>query len=420
MGKPVQLPLSLLLAFSLSAGVVVFNFLILSWPFIIPFLTTILIPIDQILVIGERTYTLPLLIIGYYAWFLTALRHKPKIRIASAPTLLFALWLLWGAVSFVRASNLDDVVQRMNFLTGFFLMFLLFQNLIQTTRHVQILTLGYFILSTVYSVFSALGYIFGWFQRAAIFSTQDPNGFALILGIALCMAPYLWMVYKTRWARLLISAGVALLVFAIIATGSRGAWAAIIASAVFSAFFASGLKLFRLRYLVMAALVLATLIVLLFSLGLISEYTQSRFESLSNPDSMQGRVPYWRVGLEMVKSNPLFGVGLGAFPSEFSQYVVAAGLQPSRDLIGRDAHNTLLSVLAELGIPGFVIVCLFYWVLFRDLYRYRTDPKAALGILLLSLMFFGGMTLTIQYKKFFWFPINMAALIPLVIKHENT
>jgi len=76
--------------------------------------------------------------------------------------------------------------------------------------------------------------------------------------------------------------------------------------------------------------------------------TLNKAENLEELDlSAKGRLWAWQAALEMVKQYPL-GIGEG----NFKQYV---GEFDER-IPGKDTHNTYLRCLAELGVPGFIIL----------------------------------------------------------------
>ena len=65
----------------------------------------------------------------------------------------------------------------------------------------------------------------------------------------------------------------------------------------------------------------------------------------SDEESAQGRIQAWAAGIEMLKMNPLSGVGFGQF-TEYNELV---------------AHNSFVHTFAELGLLGaFLLVGLFY------------------------------------------------------------
>ena len=118
------------------------------------------------------------------------------------------------------------------------------------------------------------------------------------------------------------------------------------------------------------------------------------------------RIEIWRNGLQMIKDNPWWGVGYGAFPFFVHQY--------SQGQIGyRDAHNSYLLIAAEMGVPTLLIFLLtlvtaFYYTYW--LYRHTEDEthKAiALGFLaglggLLVVNMFGSRMDDQAVSSYFW------------------
>ncbi len=72
--------------------------------------------------------------------------------------------------------------------------------------------------------------------------------------------------------------------------------------------------------------------------------------------SLQGRLSENLTALEMVKANPLFGVGLNSYKYLFPVYSKKLGL--ALVATEREAHNLYLEILAETGIVGFAIFSL--------------------------------------------------------------
>lgn len=62
--------------------------------------------------------------------------------------------------------------------------------------------------------------------------------------------------------------------------------------------------------------------------------------------SSRKRLTIWEGGLDMMKEQPLFGVGYGRFPEVIGKY------RPS--VAGMDPHNNFLKIGAEMGIPALV------------------------------------------------------------------
>ena len=72
----------------------------------------------------------------------------------------------------------------------------------------------------------------------------------------------------------------------------------------------------------------------------------------------------WRDTFTMIRANPVFGVGLGAYETAFSIYTKSDG-----SLRVPQAHNDYLQIVADCGILGAVIAIWFIVLLFRAVIR---------------------------------------------------
>ena len=98
-------------------------------------------------------------------------------------------------------------------------------------------------------------------------------------------------------------------------------------------------------------------VILLFGLTYLPGPLQERAQSIteySTDKSFQGRVRSWDQGFQMVSWYPVFGVGKG----QWGEYH------------GRSPHNSYVQVLAETGIPGFILFMSVVWVSFRSVTRH--------------------------------------------------
>lgn len=137
-------------------------------------------------------------------------------------------------------------------------------------------------------------------------------------------------------------------------------------------------SLSRSRALVVASIVTAIALGVLW-VGpepLMKRVSQGRVTS-EDPQAetfFQSRGWIWRDTVTMIRSNPVAGVGLGAFETAFPAYSQADGaLSPGA------AHNDYLQVLADGGLIGGALTLWFILVVLRDLARgLRTrDPLRA-------------------------------------------
>jgi O-antigen ligase len=96
---------------------------------------------------------------------------------------------------------------------------------------------------------------------------------------------------------------------------------------------------------------------------------------------LSGRLDAWRTAVWMLRQHPLTGVGHGAYVTEFVPAKLALldrgvpffpGLS---EVVFTNAHNELLEVGAEWGIPGLLALAWGLWVLFAALRRADGEPE---------------------------------------------
>lgn len=108
-------------------------------------------------------------------------------------------------------------------------------------------------------------------------------------------------------------------------------------------------------------------ILLLYSLTYLPGPLQERAQSIteySTDTSFQGRVRAWDQGFQMVSWYPVFGVGKG----QWDEYH------------GRPPHNSFVQVLAETGIPGFILFMSIVWTAFRNVTEHLTEVRDSKSI----------------------------------------
>jgi hypothetical protein len=160
---------------------------------------------------------------------------------------------------------------------------------------------------------------------------NDPNDFGQVI---VCLIPLLFIFWRTQkmlWNIGLVILPVCALLAGTYLTHSRGALLALMAIMIVAA----RRRIGTLPSILIAGGVLAAAMLLNFTGG----------RGIS-ANAGSDRTALWSSGLQMLKSHPFFGVGLGSFADNC-------------DGCGHTAHNSLVVCAAELGMVG-----LFFWAMF--------------------------------------------------------
>jgi O-antigen ligase len=111
--------------------------------------------------------------------------------------------------------------------------------------------------------------------------------------------------------------------------------------------------------------------------------------------------------MEVIASNPVLGVGARGF--EFA--IEDLGSRP------RVAHNTALSLGAELGLVGLVLFGVALWFVWRPLGGLPRSPRWAARSLFAA-WFLGALTLTWEHAKVSWFVMSLLVAAGQVVQEE--
>lgn len=206
---------------------------------------------------------------------------------------------------------------------------------------------------------------------------SNPNVYSTALLIGLFVgAAALWR--YNDWRRWLIPPYGAVMIAALLTTGSRGAWVGVLAGvAVFTLLVVANywrIRPGRAVFLGVGAVLVGVLTVWLVYSN-VSPTTQARMASVVDIEANQDRVRLFGTMVNMIKSNPWLGVGMGNIEHRFAEFRVDERMQ-----VFGTAHNYALQVLGETGVIGglFALLLLFVW--FRLGWP---DPRESVPLLLL-------------------------------------
>ncbi len=187
-----------------------------------------------------------------------------------------------------------------------------------------------------YTIFEGDAAGLSWIIRLkGLGEISDPNDFGQLTVSVIPLMFIFWRPKKTVLNIAFVILPVCVLIYGVYLTHSRGALLALIAMAV---------VFVQRRIGKIPSLLLAGA---LFAGAMALNFTGGRGISAS---SGLDRTALWGAGLQLLKSYPVFGVGLGKMP----------------EYAGLTAHNSLVVCAAELGLVGLFFWCLYLFPTVRD------------------------------------------------------
>jgi O-antigen ligase len=246
--------------------------------------------------------------------------------------------------------------------------------------------------------------------RSSAIEDQDVAQFAAVL-----LPAFFFGLYEVIKGDRRILAGAITVITAagIVVSGTRGAWVA--CAAVLLLIVLPGLTM-RRRVASVAIVVLVGAI--LYQLPGIPELVAERAGSAVSTGGA-GRTDIWSVGLTIIGSNPVTGVGYANFPVAFTSEVIrTAGVGWEWfNRAGSGAHNFLIATLAELGAIGLLFLGFFLGPL---LLRRGWGPDAAAVRAALASVLAAGLFLDVlSDRKQVWLVIGIAAGLAFVARAKQ-
>lgn len=315
------------------------------------------------------TYRFPIGTASMSLAILTLPLEKQSLRLPAVAALSIAL-VAWAFLGLTMTAYPDMVVDAVSDFAKVCAVTFVAANVIVTRNRFRAMVVGSLIL---WGLFPMRGTIFAYFvyhgdvegRAAWNYIYSNPNDLAGLALLQLSVAMGILAVERKKWVVMGTRLAVALLVLIIILTQSRGAVIALVAFGLIGA-----RKYFTNIRAIVSVLVLAGLVY-----TIAPDSVWRRFSTIKNAtksdaalydpetvdlatrqdqSSSEQRLAIWDVALGIISANPLTGVGLGAYPE--AHYVMAQ--RPEYKWLARgkrDTHSTYLNVMAETGIPGFLL-----------------------------------------------------------------
>jgi probable O-glycosylation ligase (exosortase A-associated) len=208
--------------------------------------------------------------------------------------------------------------------------------------------------------------------RAAIGTTYDPNDMAMLMVITIPLALTQGLATSNRHWKIICYSCVVLCLLTIIATMSRGGFLGLLAVSIY---------ILKTRLLVLSKKKLLLIVLsigavfLIFSGQDFMARMSSILEDVSSRRAGSGRILVWQRALVLAADHPLLGVGPNCFYPAYGRYLMEGKfLGELAPLPGEwapnkwsVAHSAYLTVLAELGLIGFIVYMAFIVNAFRNI-----------------------------------------------------
>jgi O-antigen ligase len=296
------------------------------------------------------------------------IRFPPVVR-------WLGVFVLWGVVGYLATDYREIVGSRLSLFLRLLAVALLASNALRTRRQVEfflVFVLVWYVLypvrGTFYSYFVLHDTAFGRARNVGLYGNS--NDLAALTLLQISAAAALFVGASRRWIRLGALATLGLLPFLVILTQSRGAFLGCVAFIALVV----GTHRRKLRASLAVVCVLGIMVMVTPSASwqrfgrmgaFVASVGSDQISGLDTEGSAEGRLTIYKLAGKIILDHPITGVGLGAYGRANSQYAVAAegDYSQSRGLelvVGQaqgrlDTHSTYLNVLAEAGIPGFLI-----------------------------------------------------------------
>lgn len=342
-----------------------------------------------------------LVLVWAFKWIADG-RLKVKVPALALPiAMLLAIAIaqsvsLGGPDSPVRSLSMDVEATRAATTVLFFLAvsFLIAANFFDSRERLRTLVTFLVVYGLVLAVFSLIQHLtwdgrFYWFRETKQYSVFGPfvnrNHYAGYMAMLIPVPVGLIFnrgVRKEAW--LLFGFAAAIMGLTVVVSLSRGGMVSVLAGLIFVATMSGRRGLVRgesgerrsrgaavrsrlkVRMAAVAALALAIAVgvVWIGAEGVINRAAQTIDSQTPTKTNFFGRNWVWRDTLTMFSSNPLLGVGLGAYETVYPMYTRSNGY-----MVVQYAHNDYLQLLSDTGILGGVVGVWFLVLLFRAITR---------------------------------------------------
>ncbi|MBE0368229.1 O-antigen ligase family protein [Pseudoalteromonas aurantia] len=341
----------------------------------------------------------------------------------SCHILFFALFI-WLTVCVFAASNRGLAIEYWaGILTKVFIMVFAISWWMTTLSHFNLVRIGIMLSGTSIALVAlqnkanGIGLVEGTrvtISRDIRSQLGDPNDLSLVLMFPVSfLAAELFDSNGHKWRRILAGTGLVLVISGVIATQSRGGLLGI--AAVLSFFVYQKVK----NPIIVGAIGAVGMLVMVIFAGITDRQSGGAAEGGVDASAM-GRIYAWQAAINMALSNPLTGVGVNNFYSNYFFY------SPHWDGKNHAVHSTWFQVLGETGFVGLMVFVLVIVGIYRSLNRtivrnsLNFDPKVAINAYALKAGLIGFMVSGTFLTQAFTWPLYIILSLTIALEKLAT
>lgn len=314
--------------------------------------------------------------------------------------LVIALFGVWLSVSLMWSPDIERGSQLLftilQLLTISILVTLVIYNKYTLLLFYQSYTLGNLVGAGII-IYNYLNNIESVYYGRFAIPNLDIDGQSVMLTLAIPMAAYLSTLSQSKWLKMLYTASIPLIMFAVFLTGTRTASVVAIIGIAY--------WLFSYRN---ASVLIKTSFIVVFILSAITVFTLAPQKSVDRifttgesitKGTLNNRTVIWGASFEQWKKVPLVGVGIGSLGYALNSLHVEYS----------DAHNAYLHIMVENGIIGLLLyLTLLMLILYYILFTPFSEKIFLLSVLFTILV--SQITQHTHLHKETWFVLTMLAI----------
>lgn len=313
------------------------------WSFI-----TLCRPQDYLPMLSALRPSLTLGVITLIVYFITVTYRAPIYKNSQFKLFLLLLLLMAFGVpfSYYRSASLQDAFDYISISLLFFILFYQVGNTVERSKS---LLFTYCCGTSIYSIYILVSGSVT--KERIVFGTMfDPNDIAFFI-VNFFAFNLIFIKNESAIKRFIAIINIMLSLIVLFKTGSRGGLLACMVVIAYLLF--KKTKTIDLSFITKAIIISLSLI-LFWSFGMNTERYKTLMDVTEdyNMTDETGRVAIWKIGLRMMLTNPLTGVGMGRFSEGVGRDRESRGLPSSR---WQAPHNSFVQVGAEIGILGLIL-----------------------------------------------------------------